>query len=86
MGEGKGHEDTPRQAKQILMWGPTIGVFFSLRARAAGPAFNARLFDHRSIASVPPPQVSGPTYNCIVSLVASLFGPNVKAFSAIPPQ
>ena len=28
MGEGDGHEDTPRQAKQILMWGPSVGVIF----------------------------------------------------------
>ena len=27
MGEGKGQEDTPRQAKQILMRGPSVGVY-----------------------------------------------------------
>ena len=26
MGEGKGQEDTPRQAKEIIMWGPSVGV------------------------------------------------------------
>ena len=31
MGEGKGQEDTPRQAKQILMWGPSVGVIFGGR-------------------------------------------------------
>ena len=47
MGEGKGHEDTPRQAKQILMWGPSVGVIYVViwfsRMRGATPKGERRL-------------------------------------------
>ena len=36
MGERKGQEEIPRQAKQILMWGLTVGVIVT-RSRAHFP-------------------------------------------------